>query len=170
VTLLLTSHPEEENKLEKEPQRKHQLVPGQIVAAQLLHQASVLGITPDDELWGMVESETSAALRPAVVLKTWIDEDDGLERVTLAALARGKGLDSGPSVTFEHGQLETVPPWTLDETYCYVFPQPVSYVVSTVQVSESSLPKVLSDNRNRHAAGRYFGLPRSGRTCLSSAA
>ncbi|KAF8837545.1 kinase-like protein [Paxillus ammoniavirescens] len=123
----------QENKLEKEPRRQRKLVPGQIVAAQLLHQASVLGITPDDELWGIVESETSASLRPAVVLKTWTDEDDGLERVTLAALARGKGLDSGPSVTFGPGHLETVPPWPLGETYCYVFPQPVSYVVGMVR-------------------------------------
>ncbi|KIK97934.1 hypothetical protein PAXRUDRAFT_824434 [Paxillus rubicundulus Ve08.2h10] len=125
--------PQEENKPEKEPECKHRLVPGQIVAAQLLHRASVLGITPDDELWDVVESETSTVLRPAVVLKTWTDEDDSLDRVTLAALALGKCLDSGPSVTIKPNCLATVPPWPLDETYCYVFPQQVSYVVGTVR-------------------------------------
>ncbi|KAF9230390.1 kinase-like protein [Melanogaster broomeanus] len=59
--------------VDREPksQGNHQLVPGQIIAAQLMPEVSVLGVLPDDELWSMVERKTSPPRRPAVVLKAF---------------------------------------------------------------------------------------------------
>ncbi|KAF9237981.1 kinase-like domain-containing protein [Melanogaster broomeanus] len=132
---LLTSHPEDSTPEEKS-QCNHQLAPGQIVSAQVMREASILGITPGDDLWCMVESETSSVSRPAVVVKAFTDEA-GLQHVTLAALARGNCPPLGRSVHFRPGHLETVPSWPLDDTYCYVFPQPMSCIVGTIMVSET---------------------------------
>ncbi|KAF9235738.1 kinase-like domain-containing protein [Melanogaster broomeanus] len=127
---------------------------GQIIVAQLMREASILGIMPDDDLWSLFESqaETSTSLRPAVVVNAFTDFE-GLQHVLLAPLARGSLVDSPlcRSVRFCPGDLETIPPWPLDDTYCYVFPQPIWCVVGTVQgdteycVRKEDLPLLQSE-------------------------
>ncbi|KAF9233671.1 hypothetical protein BU15DRAFT_79877 [Melanogaster broomeanus] len=80
----------------------------------------------------MVERKASPPRRPAVVLRAFTG-DDGLQHVTLAALARGNDPPSSQFVPFRSGQLETVPSWPFDDTYCYMFPLPVLFVVGMIQ-------------------------------------
>jgi hypothetical protein len=141
---LLTSNPEADRESKEKFQCNHQLVPGQIIVAQLMPEVSVLGVMPDDDIWSMVERKASPARRPAVVLKVFTSED-GLQHVTLATLARGNDPLSGQSVPFGPGQLETVPSWPFDDTYCYVFPRPMSFVIGMAQVCEPSLSRVLTE-------------------------
>ncbi|KIK96562.1 hypothetical protein PAXRUDRAFT_10721 [Paxillus rubicundulus Ve08.2h10] len=138
---LLTSNSKADRESKERCQCNHHLVPGQIVVAQLMPEVSILGVMPDDDLWSMIERKASPSRRPAVVLKVFTSED-GLQHVTLAVLARENDPPSGQSVPFGPGQLETVPSWPFNDTYCYVFPRPMSFVIGMAQVCQPSLSRV----------------------------